>query len=333
MKSLCLDIYHYKIAIESNHQDLVEKLGKDFSQYLCQDNSSELKLLINFLPVPKELKSLPYRKVFKNASHYDYSHFRVLNYDGSVFVIYDYSQDHATIYGEEFDRVHEVAYLLILSRMGKSFDLSARHRIHAAAFELNGKSFVLPLASGVGKSTLILEALKNEGTVIYSDDSPLIDEEGNLWPLHFRMGFTENSQEKLMNFPLDFRYSINRKEHGLKYLLDVEAIKSQLAQGVSNKKSQIIFGKRTSELEWPKVDRIGRLHAFYLLIVPMLIGYGLPILLEYFWESGARDFMVKIKIALSRMRSAWRFISKSDLYYINFTDIPSKNLKVLEGLK
>lgn len=333
MKSLCLDIYHYKIGIESNHEALVTRLSKDFSQYLNKVSHFDLRIWIIFQEAPQELRQLPYKKIFKNADHYDYSDFRVLNYENNIFVIFDYSKNEATIYGNSVERIHEISYLLILSRMGKHFDLSFRHRVHAAAFEMEGRLYVLPLASGVGKSSLVLEALKNESTRLYSDDSPLIDRQGNVWPLNFRMGFTENSREKINHFPEAFVYSITRKEFGLKWLLDTEAVKSQLALGPWNKKIIIIFGKRVGELDNPKVDKITRLHAVVFLIVPMLIGYGLPILLEYFWESGLRDYRKKIKIALSRLASALRLIKKSDLYYINFTDIPSKNLKILEDLK
>jgi hypothetical protein len=61
----------------------------------------------------------------------------------------------------------------------------------------------------------------------------------------------------------------------------------------------------------------------------MVIGFGLPIIFEYFWESGWKDFFVKTEIFLKRFILALKLTLTKDGYDFYLCSDSKKNAEVI----
>jgi len=89
-----------------------------------------------------------------------------------------------------------------------------------------------------------------------------------------------------------------------------------------------MFGRRTAGAK-VSVKKCSKLRVFCLLFKPMVIGVGLPILAEYFWEFGLRDFFTKTQIALSRIKRATTLATSKECYWFEFGDSLEENVKAV----
>jgi hypothetical protein len=65
-----------------------------------------------------------------------------------ALAVYDRLEDRLTVVGEEQHRVHEVAYLLLLSRIGRHLDSVGLMRIHALGLSGRQGAVLVLLPSG-----------------------------------------------------------------------------------------------------------------------------------------------------------------------------------------
>jgi hypothetical protein len=100
---------------------------------------------------------------------------RLCVYDESHCVVLSHSQD-ATIYGSDPQLTSEILYSLVMSLWGESFERLGFLRLHASAWEQNGKAQVLWGPSGTGKSKWIWDLLQKKH-LTYGDELVLFDGE------------------------------------------------------------------------------------------------------------------------------------------------------------
>ena len=124
-------------------------------------------------------------------------------------------------------------------------------------------------------------------------------------------------------------YSIKRESFGVKKLISLEGISTK----VSDDYDQIILflGKRHHSHKC-HIRRVGRFRILFHLFVHMIVGLGLPMVLEYFWENGFRDFLVKIKIFFSRCLAAVFLAFRARNYIIYLGRDIEYNVKSIKDL-
>lgn len=94
--------------------------------------------------------------------------------DLKVFVRFRVGVRKIYIFGEAEDPIAEIALITLLSAVGEELDARGLHRIHALAFERDGKNFLMPLRSGFGKSSIAALMLSDSRYRVFSDEIPLL---------------------------------------------------------------------------------------------------------------------------------------------------------------
>jgi hypothetical protein len=133
-----------------------------------------------------------------------------------------------------------------------------------------------------------------------SDDIPLVDSYGRIMPFPIKIGFNHYPTELLINEPNENIYTMNRSLHGLKYLVSTRALVNKvvkdgcfdkiiLAEGFRYNSESFQILKSSWWMSWKGLLKHG------------IIGVGSPIVIEYFWQNGISDFLVKIKIFFRRL--------------------------------
>jgi hypothetical protein len=181
-----------------------------------------------------------------------------------------------------------------------------------------------------GKSTLLNQLLRQYQHEYFfgSDDSPLIDSntgEVLAFPIHVNLGHLPNDLE-LTNS--DY-YLQQREFYSAKYSIRVKSYKREIAKPTLKYTFCII---RRSSFEIPQLSRISKLQFFLELLKHLVIGFGLPIIFEYFWESSYKDFFLKTKIFLSRLRLAISLTMNHKAYNLYLTENIDENAKCISQL-
>ena len=318
---LSLDIYGIHIEIKSDHEKIIHLLRKDFAYFVKSNQfKSEKKLIINILK--KETEVLPVNliatKQTTNSIYYDVGKKRYNDYFGKAVTVFDYKKELVDIYYVNEEFLHEITYLLILSRSAKFMDGKGLHKIHACSVKWNEKNIVFMMGSKGGKSTLFMEMIRDTDTKIISDDTPVVDRAGRIYPFPLRIGIEDKN--KLYSYFPYLRetdvYEFERQNFCKKYLVSIEQLENRISTGVSN---VLIQGFRTT-LEKPKLKKISKIKMFKYLLGHMVIGIGLPLILEYFIEHTIRDHLRNLKNLSSRLISAIFLLLNSDCYEFYITE-------------
>lgn len=328
-KKLFFNFYGIGVEVSSSWDEVLGRLKRDFSYFLKEDIKEgtfpiELRLEISKKCItPKDTKEFHYKS--SKVSFYEKTGQRYCNYFNKVESEINFKDHTALIRGEDLHAIHEVSYLMILSRVGKALDQMGVHRLHAGAFEKDGVLFLALFSSGGGKSTLLNSIMAGDGYTFFSDDSPLVSEDGKVLPFPIRIGFSEGSvPEALREVP---SYTLKRFRYGAKILFGLNDLNWPI--GSDYKKIILISGQKGNVASYRK--EFGLWHLFHI-IKEGVIGIGLPILYEYFWEYGIGDFWVKTKIAIKRFRTLFYLWLKAKKYQVTLESDLDKNKIMIENL-
>lgn len=343
LRQVYFDFYDQKVCVESEWDELLSLLEKDFSIFRVniQEQSVDQKILkieiVKGLPCDMKIPEMVSRMQTLNSITYQQGPIRYNDYYGKLLSIFDYQREFGQLISMDIDKAHEVAYLLILSRIGKRLDVQGLHKLHAFAISYKNIAFVCMMPTKGGKSTLLMELLKNDGVKMISDDIPLIDDSGRVHPFPIKIG-TEHAWNNALNVlnPKENIYQLKREQYGTKTFISLRGLADKVEKPGAIFEKVIIaegfrFNSDNSEIKY--ASWIG---TFVGLFKHGIIGIGLPMIIEYFWEFGAKDFLVKTKIFLFRLYAFFIFSIKSKRIKIQLgkrSDLATiKILKFLDGL-
>lgn len=236
-----------------------------------------------------------------NSICYDNNGIRYCDYYGDMLVILDTKNNVAKMYSENIPKIHEISYLLILSRVGKLMDLQGLHKLHAFSVSYKDLAIVCMMPMKGGKSTLLMQFLKDKRFKIISDDIPLVNLTGEVLPFPIKIGLSDlPGNLDVVNPEVNF-YTMDRAHYGKKQLLCLNGIPGRVESTERKFKKVILieafrYNSKTSILKDADVFSTGK-----GLLKHGIIGFGLPMVIEYFWESGMADFLRKTKIFFLRL--------------------------------
>ncbi len=322
--SLHFDFYGIKVRVDSLEEELRTKIKKDFSYFLSSESEAALKISVfQETPPYQKIPSLPGSLYKPDSISYDDRNIRYVDYQGEALTIYDYQKEEGKIYSENKDLLHELVYLLLLSRVGERLDRKGIHRIHALGISFQGKAVLCLLPQGAGKTILGLELLKYPGIELLSDDTPLFTVSGKILPFPLRIGIKKGNR---VDIPEQYLYNFNRRQYGSKVLIDIAYFKDKISTPA------IPFLILVGECEFsnnPRIEKIAKFNVFFPLFRDAVFGLGLPQMLEYFLRTGIKDITDKFRIILSRISASIKILSKSQSYRFVIGRDKQKNAQVL----
>lgn len=284
--------------------DLAAAVAADFSAFPNEGGAATVRIEARLEPVKRPGRALlrcrswsvlPARPGLR----------RVWYHEGALCE-YDYSTRSGLIRASSAALLKELAYLLILSRAGEELDRRGLHRLHAGALGCGGRALLFCGAQGTGKTTLLLELLKDPDFSLLSDDTPLIATDGTVLPFAARIGLGLDSP----HLPeLGTLREFKRRHYPPKRLLDIGPggirVSPPLPPGG-------VFLLRRARA--PRVRPAGRGAAASELLRSLALGCGTPQLAEYFLRPHPADAASKAGIFFSRLRAARALLSKTDFY-------------------
>jgi hypothetical protein len=303
LEQLYLNFYEIKAQVESTSAEVLLPLRKDFSSFIGKSSLLDIDFKLQIFdqePPVAEIPQIVSTMQTLNSICYDMEGIRYCDYYGDLLVIMDTRQNTAKVYSKNIIKIHEVCYLLILSRIGKLMDLKGLHKLHAFSVSYKELAIVCMMPMKGGKSTLLMEFLKDERFKIISDDIPLINLIGEILPFPMKIGLSELPGNLNVFDPERNYYTMDRGHYGKKQLLCLDGLPGRV-ESIDKKFYKVLlieafrYNSKTSILK-----NAGLYSSAKGLLKHGVIGFGLPMVIEYFWESGFIDFLRKTKIFFLR---------------------------------
>jgi hypothetical protein len=305
----------------------MNEVEKDFSYFREKDDHQQINYNFNLVIGEIPWNLLPDLKSSKqsfNSITYDHENLRYNDYYKECLSIYNYKTEQCSIYSSQIDRLHEIAYLCILSRTGKALDAKGIHKVHACGVADEKRNLVVMMPMKGGKTTLFMELLKNKNLKIISDDSPVIDTMGRVLPFPLRIGLEEIDHIK-DRISMSEVYTIDRKQFGKKYLIPLNALENKIIPPLK-KRSVLIQGVRCSNKEC-HLEKITSFQMFQYLCTHMVVGVGLPLIIEYFLRPNLKDWILNFKIGIKRTIAAYKLALESEKYICYMGEDPELNAR------
>ena len=233
---------------------------------------------------------------------------RLLDYGGRGLGVLEEASQRFSMTSEDPDLVYEAAYLFLLARIGEHLDTRRLHRLHALALSLRGRSILVLLPMGGGKSTLGAELLKHPEIRILSDDSPLIGPNARAHAYPLRLGLLKGREGQI---PPEHVRLIQRMEFGPKFLVDYSYFAARVAPDAEP--GLVLLGRRTLG-PTPRLERAPLVSTLRAMVPNLVVGLGLFQGLEFVLGRGCREILGKAGVGISRCRNAYALARRSHCY-------------------
>ncbi len=319
-------------------QETLEKLKTDFSLFAGlafpgKSKTQTLNLLIQIEPSHAFVKKPGFRLFrFRDASCFGMGPNRTVLYDDGAFV--ETLPEKTTIGAQSDARLHEIAYLYLLSKSGELFDFAGLHRIHALAvsFEKARQTSLFLMDSGVGKSTLALSLsrlMKSTRVDYFSDEIPMTDG-SNLYPFPIRAAVSAETLKlfsKLDPEPHSQLRTFKRQLFQEKFLLALSSL-GTIAR--PSRAGSIFVCTRDPMATVPRITKTSKFTAFYQLFLSQTVGIGVPQMTEHLLRFNSSHLLRLTRMAFSRFASSLRLALSCSCYRFVLTNSPELNVRTLE---
>ncbi|MBC77407.1 MAG: hypothetical protein CME64_15490 [Halobacteriovoraceae bacterium] len=328
------NFHGFTIKVELESEEMANLLIKDFAYFQSQE-TGEVDLSIK-AEITEEIDEkvptgLATVKQNVRAMTFEKGNLRYNYFYGQAVSIINYRTNVIEVFAKTESYLHEIIYLAILSRETKYHDQNGLHKIHAFGVSKGDTALIGMMNMKGGKTTLFSYFLDEDGYELLSDDTPLINARGEVLPFPIRLGFELNSytQEKLSKYK-NKAYRFERVEYGPKDLINILEFKNKVS--APKKKTVLFQGIRVHRDGHPEVKEIKKLKMLKYLVKNMIVGVGLPMVIEYYLESSFKDKLINIKTILMRSFAALSLLRNSRCYEVYLTNEPQKNFLGVKGL-
>ena len=324
-----LDFFSFVVDVICPERDISQLITKDFQYFLSEKKESDFVVQcekVDSYVLPKDLRAISQSQ---NSISYKHQGVKYQDYYGKALTETYVSKVRLKYVDKVF--LHELLYLLILSYGGKALDRKGLHKIHACGISYGSKNLILMMPSKGGKTTLFMDLLMDPDVSIISDDTPILTRTGGIKPFPLRLG-CESKNDLKKRFPYISEaqvYDFNRIHFTKKYLLDISSLKNSVF--VAPGKSIFIAGYRSTR-EKPKLTPMSKWTFFKELFKHMVVGVGLPLIIEHFFRLGWKDFLVNASIFMSRFCTAIVVVFRHEAYLLETSSDRMENRQCLMDL-
>ena len=322
-----IEAYGVQLELSSGCLELLESIRRDFSFFVKGNATGTADIHIQAELAPPPWDSTPDARCVMIQPHcvvYDHAGERWVDYQGRGLGRWRVAEDRAELWSEDFDLLYEITYLIILSRLGERHDTLGLHRVHALGLAVAGQGILCLLPSGGGKTTLGLGAMRLPGVSLLSDDHPLLDTRGYLRAFPNRLGLVGPAPADI-----DPRYvrQFSRRDHGDKTLVDVEVFGERVGGEVPL--GGILLGSRRLS-GGASITPLARVGVVPELLRSVVVGVGLPQVVEYFLRFDVADYVHKAYLVASRTRACVRGLAHSRVLRFELGRDRGENLRVFQ---
>ena len=307
-----INIHGVTAAIESEIAPIINLIAFDFGDYFNRTNAKS-----NTAQIFATVKNAPpyginagdeIGRISGGVTFRVNDGRKLFQYEGGIFCLWDAPSEHAIFWCNsatpsdlEIGAMYEKIYLFISSRIGEKLEQQHFFRIHGFGISYGAECGIIGLSpSGGGKSTFVNAVLQKDGVRLFSDDTPLlmVDQNGQLLmqPLKLRLGFLSDTDAGTI--PAEDRRIFTRRQRADKILVTP---KSKTIPWGSNpiavKHCVVLKFTKNSE---PRLEDLSGIGLFFVLFRDLIIGYGLPQVVEFFLTNGFASIVQKIPLIFQR---------------------------------
>ncbi|MFW5924549.1 MAG: hypothetical protein ACOCV4_00170 [Myxococcota bacterium] len=306
-RHLQLEVHGVRVALEGD-TEAIERLRLHFAAYAVEERRMASHVHIELLRASPRLEAGPRLRadqVVDRGVVYNLGSVTVVDHHGHAVSRYDFRTERGEVRSDATEDLVEVGYLMVHSRVGVLLEQRGLVRLHCLAVARGGRAAVVLSPSGGGKSTLARAVLRHTDLALLGDDMVLVDRRGQVLPFHSPLGVTDPSQAAGLGEPVAFP----RRHHPPKWILPLEAVDTRLAQG-PHRPALLALGVRVSTRP-SRLAPVPRGRAAPALWRDMVVGLGLPQVLELLARRGGRDLPRLAPSALRRVRAATRLLAQA----------------------
>lgn len=326
---LYLDFHHHIILVRCNESSLLQKLREEF-HFFVSDGTPEPETVIDLLiQSPPELPSMVAVKLLENAVIFRLGSRQYIDYFGEALTIWDSSEKKVQIYTPNTTRLYELAFLAVHSFLGQELDRDGLCRLHAVAISINNVNGIVMLPSKGGKSTLLKNVIDNPEVKIISDDMPLCDTQGRIHPFPSKMSLNERPDSGPLA-TLEWHEFI-RHHYPPKFTASLSQMKDRLNKSPENNLNLLVVGFRLSSGQ-SILSEVPKWKMIKPLMEHMIMGFGLPQILEMFLKFNFTDLFKLAYHAAIRSFCAFNLARKAKCYYFYMGPDKSYNAQLLLDL-
>lgn len=250
-----------------------------------------------------------------------------LDYFGRALAVYDRDTRTVDVSTTDVHLLTEIVYLTILSRVSELLEEHGLHRVHSLAVEHEGEAALFLMPSGCGKSTLALGLLQRESPLrILSEDSPLVDGDGNVYPFPLRIGVLGDIPAGIAPEHVTEQ---RRMEFAPKRLISLSAFPGRFCEEPARARF-VFFGHRHTD-PGCRLMPAGFQTTWKELGRHMIIGVGLYQGVEFLLQSSLRDLIAMRQRMASRIRAARALARNAEVYELELGPNPSDNAEWVFG--
>lgn len=326
---LNLDFHHHNILVRCNESSLLQKIKEEFHFFVSDDTFASGSVVEIHLEDPPAIPSLLAVKLLENCAVYRMGERQYVDYFGEALTIWDESTETVNIFAKSRERAYELSFLAIHSLLGQRLDERGLCRLHALAFSINNVNGVVMLPSKGGKSTLLKNILVNPEVKIISDDMPLCNLQGDIFPFPSKVSLNERPVSGLLA-DLNWHEFI-RFHYPTKWTASLAQLKDRLSLHPETNQNVLIAGFRLSSGQ-SLLTEVPKWKMIQPLCEHMIFGIGLPQVLELFLKFNLTDLWKMLKHASVRTVCAFNLARRAKCYHFYMGPDTTYNSQLLLDL-
>ncbi|HAF94763.1 MAG: hypothetical protein A2021_00445 [Elusimicrobia bacterium GWF2_52_66] len=321
LKELTLDMYGVRLLI-SGAGGLIEETARDFDFFQATQSGAAIGVTVLTRP-PENTQGTRFSfgcgkwQVYRRPDGR-----RLVNYPQGASCLCDYAAGLFELKTLNPDLARELSYLLILSRAGEALDLKGLHRLHAGAAAFQNHPLLFCGSQGTGKTTLLLELLKDPAFSLISDDTPLIGPDGTVYPFPLRFGLAADNPHLTAYRSLR---SFRRRYYREKFLLDHSLCGWEVSRPCNG---ALFFILRKSSR--PGFKKMSKPAAWAELLKSLALGWGVPQMAEYFLRFNGADLARKTRILGLRLKAAQALLKGGEQWIFETGPDPAANAAAIK---
>jgi hypothetical protein len=294
-----LEIYGVHVEVHGD-ETAVRSLGVHFGAFVAKPANAvsirvELRRDRPALPSSPRLRA---DQVLERGIVYNQGELTWVDHHGVALTHYDFSRERGAVTAEDPNDLVELGYLMIHSRVGVLLEERGLVRVHALGVGLNGRAAVVLTPSGGGKSRLALAILKRTSAELLGDDVVLLDARGRAYPFPHPIGIPSPESASGLGPAAEFV----RRQHPTKWLLELGDLGHRLAKEPHEVKVLALYRRVSAPPS--RTAPASTASAAQALFRDLVVGLGLPQVLELVARRGLADIPGLLPVALGRARVA-----------------------------